>query len=563
MLLAVRILHYKSRYHRPRTGEFHRQRHHPLLPPVSHSSTLAKETNMLAKHVLVTPLRHAARTCKNYCPQGGRPAQFLTPPHKALNKSISRTRPSVRRGCRVCLPVFAASTSQSVEILSESRRKLEVEVPASKVQRAFQGIVNQFKKEATALPGFRKDKIPLEVLIGQFGGQKRFKQAVIEDVLYSTIAEAMASQLNALPDSVRITSNIEDLERVFDPAKPLCYTVEFEIVPRVAWHASYKDIEVTLQDTGNLNTDAQAADKLIRQYRKEKGGFTRVVQGRGLQAGDVAIVDLAMHDKNNPQMTVPGVNQVKFSFDTDEDPLKLSERMVGMTPGESRSFEVVLPEDYAIQAWQGKTVVATVKVYDLLAWNLPEFTDEWVKQSFPDSKFEGAEDMRKSLIATTTLQRIKELDRQLEDALASELSSRVKIAELPETLVTMYGARCYENELLTQVQQGLIAEADLEKYTEEAQVKAYVAAQRDQFADMVKANLALEDIFQAEGLALDEAVVDAEVAERRQGMEKQQLQFDEAAVREDVTDMMRNISAMTWLKEHVKREVKPWTPAST
>lgn len=53
-----------------------------------------------------------------------------------------------------------------------------------------------------------------------------------------------------LPGSERITSDIRGLVGGFDPARPLTYDLEFDSLPRVAWKAPYREIEVTVEEAG-------------------------------------------------------------------------------------------------------------------------------------------------------------------------------------------------------------------------------------------------------------------------------------------------------------------------
>ena len=74
-----------------------------------------------------------------------------------------------------------------------------------------------------------------------------------------------------------------------------------------------------MQDTGSLETDKAAADHLIRQYLKERGHQTVVLE-RGLEHKDVAVVDMEVKLKGG-RTPLPGLSKTKFIFDTDDDPL--------------------------------------------------------------------------------------------------------------------------------------------------------------------------------------------------------------------------------------------------
>lgn len=46
--------------------------------------------------------------------------------------------------------------------------------------------------------------------------------------------------------------------------------------------------------------------------------------------------------------------------------------MLGMTPGDERSWEFVFADDWHIELWRGETAVADIKMQELFSWVLPE-----------------------------------------------------------------------------------------------------------------------------------------------------------------------------------------------
>ena len=143
-------------------------------------------------------------------------------------------------------------------------------------------------------------------------------------------------------ESERISSNINDLERSFDPAKPFTFEVEYETTPPIVWRKSYKETTVTLQDNGNFSTDVAATEDLINGWRKQKGGFQRVVVGRGLERGDTCIMDLDIKAAGS-KVSLPGMKKQRFPFDTDMDPLGLVQGMLGMKTGDEKTFQITFP----------------------------------------------------------------------------------------------------------------------------------------------------------------------------------------------------------------------------
>ena len=87
----------------------------------------------------------------------------------------------------------------------------------------------------------------------------------------------------------------------------------------------------------------------------------RVVEDRGLEQGDVAVVDInAMDTSGN---SLPGIETKGFRLDTEEtDFFFVMEEIVGIKVGEEKDFNLTFPEDWSIKSVAGKTAMFTVKV---------------------------------------------------------------------------------------------------------------------------------------------------------------------------------------------------------
>lgn len=181
----------------------------------------------------------------------------------------------------------------------------------------------------------------------------------------------------------------------------------------------------------------------------------RISACRGLQLGDVAIIDMRICPPGSED-PYPGLDKKKLALDTEADPLGLAkvrqggvgeggldtrgpttwctsscceaacarappvdgphpppphtpqtkpQNMVGMATGEERSWAFTFPADWHVELWRGQAATATVKVRELFEWDLAPFDDAFVAAHYPT--FEGADDMRKSLLATTAMERFR------------------------------------------------------------------------------------------------------------------------------------------------------------
>lgn len=113
----------------------------------------------------------------------------------------------------------------------------------------------------------------------------------------------------------------------------------------VKWTSSFKDVNIDVEDIGDDGTDRENVEQYIRTFLKNKG-TQRIVQGRGLERGDVAILDFEFLRPDNRE-PLPSLKQDKFQFDTDlPDALGIIEKVKGIKQGDQMETEVVFPEDW-------------------------------------------------------------------------------------------------------------------------------------------------------------------------------------------------------------------------
>jgi len=466
---------------------------------------------------------------------------------------------------RLSLVVFATGLSVAgedddikvrKEEISATQRKLTVTIPAAMTKECFNATVDNLRGVVGNLQGFRRDKIPLSMIITQCGGQRAFKLSVIEEIMTKTLPQVMKGVGDALvPDSEKISSNINELEVHFDPAKSFTFEIEYETSPPIKWLKPYKEAQVSINDTGDFNTDMAAVDDLLRQILKQKG-FQRVVVGRGLQKGDTCIMDIDVRSKSSKQ-PMPGLCKTRFPLDTELDPLQLLKGMEGMLAGDERKFSITFPRDYNVELWRGMDADVTVKVHEVFNWALPEFNDEFVKAHY-SSKFSDADDMKKALLAETAMMRVKDMDKQLEDKVLEAVVSCMEVLEVPEKLVIDMGANAYRQNLMYMMNKRMATQEDIEKLLTEDLVDDYISKNRKDLEDMVKFNLAVDAIFEAESLTVDAQDIDAEMKLQEEQYKEQKLEYDIAAVREQVVDSFKHVRVIEWLKDTLPRTVVPY-----
>ncbi|WIA15544.1 hypothetical protein OEZ85_002177 [Tetradesmus obliquus] len=442
------------------------------------------------------------------------------------------------------------------ELLPADKVSLTITVPGSICQEGFTETVKIMRRDVVGpLKGFRQDKIPLSEIISRVGGQAQFDAAVLETVLIRAMGDVMpVHAARMLPGSEQIATNMPQLMAAFDPAKPLTFQVTYSRLPEVQWSSPYQDIVITLQDSGNIESDQAAADGLIRQYLKQEGQ-KRVVADRGLARGDGAIINMRIAPKSNPAAPYPGLEKEKFFFDTDADMLDLTDHMLGMLPGEQRSWEFVFPQDWHVDLWRGQTAVADIKLEELFSYILPEFNDEFVAQHYP--QFESAADLRQSLVSTTSLERMRDIEDRVKDAILTQVSACVA-SPIPEALLQAQGEKEFQAKLLDLVQRGVARMEDVERQLTQEGLDAFIESERMGLEERCRYVLAAEAIAEEQGIDVDIEGLEEEVERAKAQCKAEKVDFDPDVYRQETVEKLRYAAVMQWLQQNLKVEVLPW-----
>jgi trigger factor len=121
------------------------------------------------------------------------------------------------------------------------------------------------------------------------------------------------------------------------------------------------------------------------------------------------------------------------------EPAGFAEALVGMSAGESRTFSLTYPEDYADDKLAGKNVVFTVAVTTVRETRVPEANDDLAKMA---GDYETLEQLRETLASNLRVRLENEARRRETDAAVSALAGQAEI---------VYPAVALENEITSAI----------------------------------------------------------------------------------------------------------------
>ena len=269
-------------------------------------------------------------------------------------------------------------------LIAGCKHSLDVTIPLDEVETETGRVVASLQKRVK-MPGFRPGKVPPGMIRRHF--EQDIRQQVLENLVPVHLQKA-AEQEDLKPVGSPEVKNLK-----FEPGQPVEFTAEFEVSPEFEL-GEYEGVTVVYQDPEVTDADIDAR---IEQIRERKVEYVNV-DPRPLETGDVALIKLT----SVSGVEGPPVEQDDLMLElgaADTFPA-FTENLMGMSPDESKEFEVSYPEDYGQPRLAGKTVKFSAEVKGVRKKELPEVNDEFA-QDLGDFRTleELKEEIRKSIYA--------------------------------------------------------------------------------------------------------------------------------------------------------------------
>ena len=402
----------------------------------------------------------------------------------------------------------------AVEELPENRVRLEVEVPSGDVQHAIDHAASDLAS-SLKIPGFRKGKVPMQVLLARVGKERLYTEAV-DSHIGGWFRNA------AVRNHIRPIAQPEydyELPASGDETFTFTATVAVQPKPEVA---DWTTLEVP-------RAEAEVPEEMVEQELAllRDTAATLVPAGdRAAREGDTIVVDLVRDGEGERDYVVELGSQRLIP--------EIEAGLVGMSAGESKE----------ISYGDGQQVEATVR--EVKEKELPDADDELARSV---SEFDTLAELR------------SDLERRLQEQLAGAVESdfrasalaalvRESQVEVSPELVRQRATTLLRELLQSLEQRGINLETFLALTNQTAeQVEERIVAQA---AGSIAGELVLEAIADDNGIQ----VTDEEIAEtlREQGEEEETI---EKVTASDFAEQLRQDLRLRKALDLVVSQVKP------
>ena len=290
-----------------------------------------------------------------------------------------------------------------VEELGGDRVRLSVEVPSADVKHAVEHAASDLAG-SLKIPGFRKGKVPMPVLISRVGKERVMSEAVDSHIggwFWNAAAGSNIRPVTQPEYEYDLPSSSDD---------SFAFTAEVGVQPK-AEPADWTTLEVPAEEP---DVPAELVDHELEALRSSVAELVPVA-GRGAREGDALVIDADVDGSDGEAQRDLVVTLGAGRLLPD-----LEGGIAGMTVGETKDIEYALPE--------GETGTARVTVKELKEPVLPPLDDELARAA---SEFDTLEELREEIEGRLREQIEEELEGAFRGAAVDALvdTSAVEVSD--------------------------------------------------------------------------------------------------------------------------------------
>ena len=381
--------------------------------------------------------------------------------------------------------------SVKVEKLENSMALLTIDAPAEDLEKALEKAF-QKQKNSISIPGFRKGKVPRQMVEKMYGPEVFYDEAC--NIL---IPDAYEKAMDECDEDIVSRPEIE--VKTIKKGEPFVFTAKVALKPEVKL-GKYKGVSI---EKVNAEVTDEDVDKAIEKER-DNNARTIEVTDRAVKDGDMTVLDFEGF-----------VDGVAFEGGKGENyPLTIGsgafipgfeEQLIGAEIDKEVEVNVTFPEDYQAEELAGKPAVFKCTVKEIKEKELPELDDEFASEvSEFDTLAEYKEDVKKNLAEAKAKEAKEEKEARVIEAIVNDAAM-----DIPEAMIKTQQEQMIDEFAQRMQMQGLSMEQYCQ-FTGATEEKLFDSV-RPTAEQRIKSRLVLEAVAKAEGIEASEADIEEEM----------------------------------------------------
>ena len=389
----------------------------------------------------------------------------------------------------------------------ENEVELSVEVPAEDVKKAYDRTVAKIREEMQ-LPGFRKGRVPVNLVIQNVGADF-IRGEALEDAIPEWGDLALKDA--GLYDDAVGTSDLQ--VGPLDETQDYSFTLKVQTMPTPTL-GEYKGLEVPKREV-EISDEQVSAQLAMLQ---ERLASLQPVEDRAVQTGDFVLMDLSGSRDGEPIEGAQGKDQM-YEIGRGNLIPGFEEELVGAKAGEEKSFDVTFPDDYHAEELAGQQASFTVTVKEIKEKIVPDLDDAFAADV---SEFETMDELRGDIRERLQAAAGEGAQREFRAAAVEKAVEHATLA-VPSTMIDREAHRLYHQLEERVGEQGLTMEVYLgvlQKTEEDIEEEM-----RPQAEFIIKRQLVLEAIAEAEALEVTDEDITEVVKHDAEALGRDYLQL--------------------------------------
>lgn len=381
-----------------------------------------------------------------------------------------------------------------VETLEKLERRITLTLPAQAINGEVESRLKRLSRTVKA-DGFRPGKVPMSVVAQRYGYSVQYE--VVNDKVGQAFADAAQEAKLRVAGPPRITQKDQA------PEGQLAFDATFEVYPEV------KLGDLTTAEVERVATEVTdaAIDRTIDILRKQRRTFAQRPAAEGAAEGDRVTIDFEGKIDGEP---FAGGKADAFQFIIGEGQMleQFDQSVRGMKVGESKTFPLQFPADYAGKEVAGKEADFLVTVKKIEVPHMPAVDDAFAKVlGIKDATVDGLRaDVKKNLEREVKFRLVARNKGAVMDAL-----SKLAELDLPNSLVENETERMVANARADLKQRGV-------KDADKAEIPADIF--KPQAERRVRLGLVVGELVRANNLQAKPEQLRAHIEEMSQSYEK-------------------------------------------
>jgi len=386
-----------------------------------------------------------------------------------------------------------------LEVLINSKTDVEHEI---EIVVAPQELLTHFEKayreegKNLVLPGFRRGKIPLQLIKKRFGEAIEYK--VIEKLSNDFFKQALEER-DIKPVGQPV---LQDMN--YKPGNELVIKINYETLPIVVAQ-DYKGLQ--LEHLQHEVTDDEVEDEILQLQKNNRNLEDAEIAD---DDGFLVTCDIQMLDENGKPKLKDKNEGIKIDLDDENVNRDLKAELLNMTVGEEKDVELTFENR------DGKEEVekAHIKVTKIQKIILPELDDTFVL-SITKERLKSLDELRLDIRKHLVDSWEKRYEEQLNSDLISEIVKRNPFA-VPQSIV---------GEVLDDMVEQLKQRYQDSKLPEGFDIDGYRKSRTEEARFISKWMFVRENIIEQEGVTLEDEDIEAKVSAdaEKMGIAKENL----------------------------------------